>query len=579
MRVCLTCAVALIGLTFGYGQVKQEWLRGFDGQQTTSIVPTSDGGAVALVEKNGTTFTIARMATDGQIVWSRDEWVTHSSAEAPYSKLYRGPNGSCYAVLRGTFTGSVGYGVLIVRYGDDGSEIWRRIYDLGGDPSSSKDLFYDGFVDAEGNLYLTGSRSLGSVAFGPFVVKYTAAGSIAYAVTPVMAGVAGKSITVDSEGSAYVATSTTNSLLTQTSGAMAISPGGLLDWSVKVSSDSADQRVGQIGLTPDGGCILAGATIDLTGKWRVMLARLTGTGATSYFMQLPGLWLPNPDSYLGMVQTDIRIFLAGTDVGANGDVQTGFVTAMALDGTRIWTSSIRVGHGTSLLGIALDADSQIYVTGQTTLGDATSRSIFATKYRASGERLWSTQVATTRMQSVYKFAPVVMSPDNTILVGGPDWSSSPSSFVAKHSGLSSRFQVEVDLDVQNYSIGKDVVGNLDLMVLGGSATGTEGYALQRGRNIITPLSAPGSFDLQITVPQGSWLKRHLHAALADQTEISATLPNGDATRDGKVNLFDLSMEFILFGSSDPSADIDGDGAVTLADLNSVFQNFGMVADD
>ena len=47
---------------------------------------------------------------------------------------------------------------------------------------------------------------------------------------------------------------------------------------------------------------------------------------------------------------------------------------------------------------------------------------------------------------------------------------------------------------------------------------------------------------------------------------SITLPGGDVTEDGKINIFDLAFIGARFGSNDRTADITADGLVNIFDL-------------
>jgi hypothetical protein len=57
---------------------------------------------------------------------------------------------------------------------------------------------------------------------------------------------------------------------------------------------------------------------------------------------------------------------------------------------------------------------------------------------------------------------------------------------------------------------------------------------------------------------------------------SITLASGDVNGDGEVNIFDLVIVGVAFGSSPPSnpqADINGDGVVDILDVVLVSANF------
>ena len=88
---------------------------------------------------------------------------------------------------------------------------------------------------------------------------------------------------------------------------------------------------------------------------------------------------------------------------------------------------------------------------------------------------------------------------------------------------------------------------------------------------------PGTYTLTLT---GSpWLRRIvLDIQVGTGNPVNVSLCSGDADGDGQVNLFDMVVLDIAFGSSDAMADLDGDGHVNLFDYVVIDMNFGAKAD-
>ena len=88
---------------------------------------------------------------------------------------------------------------------------------------------------------------------------------------------------------------------------------------------------------------------------------------------------------------------------------------------------------------------------------------------------------------------------------------------------------------------------------------------------------PGTYTLTLT---GSpWLRRVIPGIqVGSVNAVNVSLCSGDADGDGQVNLFDMVVLDIAFGSSDAMADLDGDGHVNLFDYVVIDMNFGAKAD-
>ncbi len=119
---------------------------------------------------------------------------------------------------------------------------------------------------------------------------------------------------------------------------------------------------------------------------------------------------------------------------------------------------------------------------------------------------------------------------------------------------------------------------------------TQGAALTQ---TLTPTAA-GAFSLA-NIPAGTytlgikgakWLRKDvpIDITAGNVTNLSVTLPTGDANNDNRITLTDLALARAAFNSApgapnwNPNADFNGDGRVTLADLALQRANFNAAGD-
>lgn len=91
--------------------------------------------------------------------------------------------------------------------------------------------------------------------------------------------------------------------------------------------------------------------------------------------------------------------------------------------------------------------------------------------------------------------------------------------------------------------------------------------------------AAGTYD--VAVKFSHWLRAKTPSTVIANgpNTVNLSLPNGDATDDNSVDLFDLNQVFVAFAGPDAMADYDGNGIVDLFDMNINLSNFGMAGDN
>jgi RHS repeat-associated protein len=110
-----------------------------------------------------------------------------------------------------------------------------------------------------------------------------------------------------------------------------------------------------------------------------------------------------------------------------------------------------------------------------------------------------------------------------------------------------------------------------------------GYALNLSVSTHPVHTKRGGVNSVNTTLSAFWFYPALMSYVLNQSECDTgdpvyTLPNGDATRDGKVDDDDYLTVLFALGTNDPNADLNGDGIVDDADLLIVGFNYGMESD-
>ena len=108
----------------------------------------------------------------------------------------------------------------------------------------------------------------------------------------------------------------------------------------------------------------------------------------------------------------------------------------------------------------------------------------------------------------------------------------------------------------------------------GSQSDSTATTLQSNGHYAVATRLSGTAQVRVYVP--GWLSKRETIALAPGATLNWTLPNGDATRDNRIDDSDLLAVLFAFGQSGGNRpeDLNGDGSVDDADLLIVLFNFG-----
>ena len=307
--------------------------------------------------------------------------------------------------------------------------------------------------------------------------------------------------------------------------------------------------------------------------------------------------------------------LGGWDTSFNGDDTDAYVTKLSPGGGHLWSSYIGGSDEDHGKGIAADSSGDVLVTGYTTSAgwvsggwDTTYNGWdgFVTKLSSGGDHLWSSYLGGDGYDGGLGIA--VDSSDNVLVTGhtnstgwvsggwDTNYNNGDDAFVAKLSPggghLWSSYLGGSD-DDYGYDIAADSFGNLlvtgytesEGWVSGGWDTTYDGYSNAFVAKIINT-DAVHIDALSAAIRQGdqdAWFDVNADGTV-DPLDRDYLVHNilgteyGDANRDQKVSLADLTILATNYGVASDSTwsqgDFNGDGLVSSADLTILATNYG-----
>lgn len=108
---------------------------------------------------------------------------------------------------------------------------------------------------------------------------------------------------------------------------------------------------------------------------------------------------------------------------------------------------------------------------------------------------------------------------------------------------------------------------------------TKVVALSPAGDFSVTFAAAGTFDLRASTPGFGFLGRRVPVTLSrvnPASGLTVTLPNGDATHNGAVDIFDVTQVLLDFGGGSGPSDLTGDSSTDLYDLNAALGYYGQV---
>jgi len=364
--------LSLASRVFALDTIEPTWLRFWGGGE-------NDRGYGVAIDARGNVYVTGRTTSfgsgkgdafllkytpEGELLWERT-W--GGSEDDGAVGLALDARDNVYVAGRTVSVGTGNEDAFLLKYTPEGELLWERTW--GG----SKNDWAGGIaVDARGNVYVTG----GTCSFGAgkdlFLVKYTPEGEMLWEKT------SGKrendwagGVTIDSQGNLYVMGGT-NPFCTDEGYFLwdddvflvKYTPKGKVLW--ERSWDLCkDDWAGEITVDPRGDVYVVGTAWSGGGFFSVFLVKYTSEGEVLW----DKLWPEHGRGSAGGVAVDAQgnVYVTGnTDFYSGGD-EGAFLVKYTSEGELLWEKTWGdEGEGGS--GIALDAQGNVYVTGWTSFG-------------------------------------------------------------------------------------------------------------------------------------------------------------------------------------------------------------------
>jgi hypothetical protein len=331
---------------------------------------------------------LAKYSSGGIRDWTRQLNSTSPNSNDSASGIDIASDGSIY--VTGTTQGNLGdqgliggRDVFLAKYNSLGTLVWIRLLGTTADDRGNSVV-----VGSDGFIYLTGSTD-GNLASqsnagqsDTFVAKYDTNGNRIWLSLLGTSGTdIGYSISTSTEGSLYIAGTTTGSISPETGFGSndaflaKYNPDGTRNWVKQLGTDKIDQALA-VTVSSDGFIYIAGGTQgNLHGEVNPSIDYVSSAFLSKYNSSGTRIWT----KILGTTTTDTAraitsfsnfIFISGSTYG-NLDGQTGlgwtraFVSKYDINGERLWTKLLSSTADTSSNALTTDSEGAVYIAGKT----------------------------------------------------------------------------------------------------------------------------------------------------------------------------------------------------------------------
>ena len=288
--------------------------------------------------------------------------------------------------IAGDVHGSGGFDVFLAKYNNTGTEQWSESY------GSSEDNDYGRSVklDSEGSAYLTGyTTSFGAGEDDAILVKYNKYGYYRWSTT--WGGAddeSGEDLIVDSAKNTFV-TGFTESFGKGGCDVFLIKfdSSGLQLWNKTWGGSSHDFGRG-IALDSAGNIYIAGDSLSFgVGSKDMILVKYDQHGNQIWNRTWGG---PNHDAGREIeIDSDGNVYVVGETSSFGGVGTSAFLIKYNSTGAQVWNVTLAKSDYNVGRGIAIDSTNDIYIMGDIESIEGGTYDAFIAKYNSSGSLLWS----------------------------------------------------------------------------------------------------------------------------------------------------------------------------------------------
>ncbi|MBS4015477.1 MAG: SBBP repeat-containing protein [Candidatus Latescibacteria bacterium] len=392
---CLVCANVL------FAQVDTAWVRRYNGPgnsaDTARAIAVDDSGNIYVAGAStgsGTNLdcTTVKYNADGDIVWESRYNGAGNSADGANAIAIDGA-GNIYVSGYSTGAGS-GADFVTIKYNSNGETLWVRSYN---GPGNSTDNARAIALDSSGNVYVTGySRSTSASGSEDYAtIKYNSAGVqqwVARYNGPGNSHDGAAAIALDAQGNVYVtgesystSTLTDHATIKYNSAGDTLwvrrynGPGNEYDWANAIALDAQ----GNVYVT--GKCNAGPPTYN-----DYATIKYNSAGVEQWVQRYNGPGNSTDEACAIAVDGQNNVYVTGTSWGSGTSIDYATIKYNSA-GDTLW---VRRYNGPGNVGdnayaIALDAQGNVYVTGQSRTGSLLYTSDYATiKYNSAGVEQW-----------------------------------------------------------------------------------------------------------------------------------------------------------------------------------------------
>lgn len=159
------------------------------------------------------------------------------------------------------------------------------------------------------------------------------------------------------------------------------------DWTTSAGNQSFYQK--SVTKTDASAIYIAGATLNSTGDYDLLVAKYSKTGVLSWINQYAGSGGGNDFASALWIDASGNVYVTGSVLNAAADSNNVLTIKYNSSGTQQWVSTYNGGTGTDVgSDIVVDGSGNVYVTGTSNQGSTNKFDAVTIKYNSSGSQQW-----------------------------------------------------------------------------------------------------------------------------------------------------------------------------------------------